>query len=197
MQMNNLKNRYIALRHGESKANVAELIVSNLADAINEDYSLTKNGEHQVKDLVTHALKNNLLSNSTIIYSSPFSRCKKTAEIAKYVLGVDGEVKVDDRLKERWFGNFDKTSAINYEKVWNNDKQNDKLKNNEESVDSVKERVNSLIMDLEKEYEGNTFLLVSHGDVLQILETQFLNMLASQHREIKPLKRGEIRELNK
>lgn len=50
--------------------------------------------------------------------SSPFSRCKRTAEIAKEVLGIKDEILFDNRLKERWFGDFGRTHNSNYQKVW-------------------------------------------------------------------------------
>ncbi len=193
--MNGFKNKYLALRHGESKANVAELIISNLTDDINGKYSLTEKGEEQVKISVEDAKEKGWLNNKTIIYSSPFSRCKRSAEIAKQVLGVKESIHIEDRLKERWFGAFDKTNTENYQKVWSIDQENKPPIENEETVESVEKRTMSLVADLEKKYNNETFLLVSHGDVLQILEACFSDISARRHRGIKPLQKAEIRAL--
>ncbi|MBM3206130.1 MAG: histidine phosphatase family protein [Candidatus Staskawiczbacteria bacterium] len=190
-----LKNKYFALRHGESKANTAEIIVSNLEDAINEEYSLTKNGEKQVSTSIENSKKSKILDSEVIIYCSPFSRCKRTAEITKELLGIKIEINIDERLRERWFGSLDKSGTNNYQKVWSNDSNNRQPEYNEESVENVKNRVVSLIDDLEKIYQQKKILLVSHGDVLQILETQFKNKSSNMHRSIKSLERGELREL--
>jgi len=193
--MKKLHNKYFILRHGESKANVAEIIISNMEDGIKEEYSLTEKGEDQVINSVTNAKNEKLLHDQVIIYSSPFSRCKKTAQIAKEVMGVKNEIKIDDRLKERWFGNLDKTNIQNYQKIWSADKESSPPVENEETAEGVEKRATSLIFDIEKQYTNKTFLLVSHGDVLQILEAWFLGVSADQHTDIKPIQKAEIREL--
>lgn len=76
-----LKNRYFIIRHGESKANVAEIILSHPEEGMKENYTLTAKGENQVRTSVEKVKYQGILDNETIIYSSPFSRCKKTAEI--------------------------------------------------------------------------------------------------------------------
>lgn len=194
--MKPLKNRYFALRHGESKANVAEIIVSDLQNGIQEEFTLTQNGENQVRGSVVKAKTENLLDENTIIYSSPFSRCKKTAEIAKEVLGLKNEVIIDGRLQERWFGDLNKAHVQNYQKIWAADKENQQPIQNEEPVEKVKERTMSLVADLEEQYSGKAMLLVSHGDVLQVLEVCLLGMPAHNHRDIRPLEKAEIRELH-
>ena len=135
------------------------------------------------------------MNESTIIYSSPFSRCKKTAEIAKEVLGVKHEIIVDKRLGERWFGNFNNTHIKNYQRIWDIDREHKQPIENEEPVNLVEKRTMSLLADLEKKYSSKNFLLVSHGDVLQILEVCFSGRLAHEHRDVVPLEKAEIREL--
>jgi broad specificity phosphatase PhoE len=51
----------------------------------------------------------------------------------------------------------------------------------------------SLLMDLESEASGENFLLVPHGDVLQILLAVCAGRPASQHRSITHLETAEIR----
>ena len=192
-----LKNRYFIIRHGESNANVAEIILSHSECGMNKEFTLTKNGEKQVMNSAKKARLDGLLDDKIIIYSSPFSRCKKTAKITKEILGVKDKIHFDDRLRERYFGDFEKTHNSNYQKVWDIDISDpDHKKFNVESVLEVQDRTLSLIDDLEKKYDNKKFLLVSHGDTLQILQTGFLNKSPKEHRNLPHLKTAEIKELN-
>ncbi len=65
---------------------------------------------------------------------------------------------------------------------------------NVESADAVMERTTSLITALENDFKGEIFLLVSHGDALQILQTAFNKKPASVHRSLPHLETAEIRE---
>lgn len=196
MKMEKLKNRYLVLRHGESKANAAEIILSDPEEGIKKKYTLTLEGENQIRRSVEQAKEGGLLDGVTIIYSSPFSRSKKSAEISKEVLDIKDEIRFDDRLRERWFGVFDKKDNDNYHRVWNLDKENPKHKEFEvESAQEVQERALSLIKDLEDKYANKKILLVSHGDVLQIMQTGVLNKSAKEHRQLPHLNVAEIREL--
>jgi len=191
-----LKNRYFIIRHGESKANIAEIILSHLEHETHENFTLTQKGKEQVRDSAEKVKMEGPLDSKTIIYSSPFSRCKKTAEIAKKVLNAKGEIHFDDRLKERYFGDFERTHISNYQKVWDIDINNPDHKNfNVESASEVQNRTLSLINDLENKYDCKKILLVSHGDALQILQTGFLNKSPKEHRNLPYLHTAEIREL--
>lgn len=190
-----MNNKYFALRHGQSKPNVLGIVLSDLEDGKKEEYTLSEQGEEQVKVSVTKAKESELLGSDTIIYSSPFSRTKKTAEIAKEVLGVDVDIIFDDRLRERWFGDWEKTDHSAYEKVWSDDERTPKHK--EKNVESTKEVLNramSLIEDLDKKYKNEQILLVSHGDAIKILETGFKKISSGLHKDLS-IHTAEIREL--
>lgn len=136
------------------------------------------------------------MGGDTIIYSSPFSRAKRTAEIAKEVLCVDSDIIFDDRLRERWFGDWEKTDNSAYEKIWEVDKINPEHKEkNVESAKEVLERTMDLVKELEGKYNGKNILLVSHGDALQIMQTGFHRVSPSLHRTLKHLETAEIRRL--
>jgi len=148
------------MRHGESKVNVAEIILSHPKHGTHEDFTLTENGEKQARDSAKKAKTEGLLNSETIIYSSPFSRCKKTAEITKEVLGVSSEIYFDDRLRERFFGDFERTHNSNYRKVWDVDINNPDHKDfSVESAQEVQNMTLSLINDLEKKYSDKKLLL--------------------------------------
>jgi len=191
-----LHNSYFALRHGQSKANAADIIISSPDDGKLEEFSLTQKGEEQVRTSVTRAREAGLLGADTIIVSSPFSRCKKSAEIAREVLASDAEITFDDRLRERWFGNWERQSVLSYEHAWREDAKNPSHTLEQvESAQSVQDRAVALVTDLEKEYQGKKILLVSHADVLQILQTWLSNISPSKHHDLPLLETGEVREL--
>ncbi|MCX6765280.1 MAG: histidine phosphatase family protein [Candidatus Nealsonbacteria bacterium] len=192
-----IHNEYFVLRHGQSKANVAGIVISHLENGIKDDYSLTEEGENQVRKSVQEAKDSGVLDNKIIIYSSPFSRCKKTAEIAKEVLGLENEIIFDDRLRERFFGDWEKKSHSAYQNVWDIDEKNPVHKEaNVESTTEVLKRTTSLIKDLEEKYKGKKILLVSHGDALQILQTGFHKVSSAFHRKLKHLETAEVRKLD-
>jgi probable phosphoglycerate mutase len=196
--MDTLNNKYFVLRHGQSQPNILGIVLSDLEDGKKEEYTLTKEGEDQVKVSVKKAKESELLGSDTIIYSSPFSRTKKTAQIAKEILGIEADIIFDDRLRERWFGDWEKTDNTAYQKIWDKDKENPKHKEkNVESAKEVRGRVESLIADIEKNNQSRCILLVSHGDTLQIMQTAFLSICPSKHREVPHLHTADIRELKR
>ncbi len=194
---NRLHNQYFALRHGQSKANAEGVIISDLKNGQLEEYTLTSEGENQVRVSAQMAKSSGMLDRDTIIISSPFSRCRRTAEIAKDILNVSSKIIFDERLRERWFGDWEQTSNAHYENVWTDDATNPEHGNaNVESAVDVQKRTASLIHDLEKRYQGKNILLVSHGDALQIMQTGFAKQSPATHRALKHLETAEIRKLH-
>jgi len=192
------KNNLFGLRHGHSKANEAGIILSGLEDGKLEDFTLTPKGESQVRESIAAAKASGLLDKTTIIISSPFSRCKRTAEVACEVLGIRPEsIIFDDRLRERWFGNWEKTGNENYERVWDKDKINPNHNDEEvESADEVQKRTSEVVLDYDNRYEGKNIVFVSHGDALQIQQTWFHGVSSATHRSLKHLETAELRRLN-
>lgn len=191
IDIDKLKNRYFVLRHGESQANAQGIVVSAPKDGTTK-FGLTRKGTKQVEKAVREA---NILDKDTIIYSSDFTRVRETAEIAKKVLNAK-PIHLTVDLRERYFGDWEKSIDSNYQEIWAEDAKNpDHKKDKVESVNEVLDRTTSLINKLEKKYNGKKILLVGHADPLHILQTSFMKVDASTHRNIKHLKVGEIREL--
>ncbi|MBI4095085.1 MAG: histidine phosphatase family protein [Candidatus Liptonbacteria bacterium] len=189
-----IKNRYFVIRHGESQANVAGILLSHPREGTIR-FGLSKKGKKQVKNSISKIKKSRLLGSDTIIYSSDFLRAKETAQIAKKSLGAR-KINFHKNLRERYFGKFDKTAFGNLDEVYKHDKRNaNHTHKGVESPNKVLRRTVALINVLEKKHKGKKILLVSHGDVLQILRAYFLNKHASHHREIPYLETAEIREL--
>jgi glucosyl-3-phosphoglycerate phosphatase len=192
--MQKFHNTYFVMRHGRSKANEQEIILSNPEDGTTA-YGLTEIGEQQAKASATDAKGKKILDNETIILSSDFTRTKETAEIVREVLNAK-PITLTPKLRERYFGLWDKKHVSHYTDVWNNDKFDaNHTKDDVESTADVRARTMSLITDLEKEYQGKTILLVSHGDALQILLTEFADIDSSQHRSLQHLETAEIRRV--
>lgn len=182
-----LRNRYFLMRHGQSKANVAGIIVSSLARDAAGDYGLSDLGREQA----LASAKRSGLPPGTVICASPFARARQTAEIVRDCLGAPPPV-VEDALRERYFGDWEGTDTANYEKVWAGD-QSGLADGGVEPASEVQDRVTSLVAELDAAHEGRTILLVSHGDALQILLTGFAGAAASAHRDVPHLETAEIR----
>lgn len=187
-----LKNNYFLMRHGKSEANVKKIIISDPIDGIN---SCGLVNEEEVRKSAKEARDIGLLDENVIIVSSDFKRTKETVEIVRKIFKT-GNVIFSPKLRERYFGNWEKTSTSNYQKVWEDDKNTPNHKNNNvESTDEVLERTTSLIKDLEERYANKNILLVSHGDALQILQTAFERIPSFKHRSLPHLETSEIRQV--
>jgi len=186
-----LTNTFSIMRHGQSKANVAGIIVSRIENDLRGDYGLSELGRAQALE----AVQARGLSSGTVIFSSDFSRARQTAEIVGAHLGAP-EVNLATALRERCFGNWEGSSTDNYARVWAADEtDSDQVGSGVEPVAAVLDRTTALIVDLERRYSGRSILLVSHGDTLQILQAGFLRVSPTRHRRLPPLGTAEIRPL--
>jgi len=74
-----LTNTFSIMRHGQSKANVAGIIVSCIENDLRGDYGLSELGRAQALE----AAQACGLATDTVIFSSDFSRARQTAEIVR------------------------------------------------------------------------------------------------------------------
>jgi broad specificity phosphatase PhoE len=190
-----LRNMYFVMRHGKSLANNEEVINSNPEKGVN-GYGLTEEGKEQAKKNAEHAQQEGMLDENTVVFSSDFARARETAEIVSEVLGCEAPL-FTPKLRERNFGDFEGTSNSNYEKVWEVDAERVSHEGSGiEEVSDVRERVLTLMGDLEETNDGKNILLVSHGDTLQILLTVFASREPYEHRSLPHLQTAEIRKCN-
>ena len=179
------------MRHGQSKANVAGIIVSSLENDLRGDYGLSDLGHAQALE----AAQACGLSTDTLIFSSDFSRAWQTAEIVRAHLDSP-EVNLATALRERCFGDWEGSATDNYARVWAADETDpEQVGSGVEPVAAVLDRTTALIVDLERRYSGRHILLVSHGDTLQILQAAFLRLSPTRHRRLPALRTAEIRQL--
>ncbi len=192
MNMQTLSNRYFVMRHGQSEANVAGIIVSNPAVGC-ASYGLTETGKQQAAKSISQSLQ---LEDTIRIYSSDFLRAKETAEIVHKLLHEKHPLHFTPQLRERFFGDLNGLGDNNYQKVWTLDQTDpNHHQYGVESANQVVTRTKGLIDELESQFENETILLVAHGDVLQLLQTWFQGVCASQHRQLPHLDTAEIRHL--
>jgi broad specificity phosphatase PhoE len=202
-----LANRFRVMRHGQSKANEAGIIVAAIESDRRGDYGLSELGLRQARAAADACG----LPADTVICSSDFARARQTAEIVRARLGA-AEVTVAEALRERCFGELEGATVASYARVWEADEAHEDHEDHEaneareaeagaghahgvEPAAVVLDRVTALVADLERRYSGRDILLVSHGDTLQILEAGFLRLDPSRHRRLPPLATAEIREL--
>lgn len=188
--MNVFKNHYLIMRHGQSEANIAGLIVSDPASGC-ERYGLTEQGRQQV---VASATQYTGIRISRVICSD-FLRTTQTASLAAETLGLLSP-QIEVGLRERFFGDWEGKSDVNYQDIWQLDQQAEKQTvQGIETVQQVRQRGLNVIENLEQQFQNEVILLVSHGDMLQILLTAFVGIPADQHRTLPHHDQGEIKPL--
>ena len=192
LTLETLANRYMVMRHGHSLANRQGIIVSHPPNGCN-GFGLSGLGRQQVRDSLQ---SDTLLDAGTIVISSDFVRAAESAVIVHETLGCHAALETDVRLRERNFGELELGPDSAYDLVWDRDRLDaDSSWCSVESARRVMARVTDLIADLEGRHAEQSFLLVSHGDALQILQTAFARRDASQHRRLEHLHTAEIRLL--
>ena len=193
LTLDRLANRYFVMRHGQSLANLQQVIVSHPQNGV-DAYGLSEHGRTQVRESVKSSSG---LDSSLLIVSSDFRRARETAEIAYELLGSTSPLNFDPRLRERNFGVWELTPDSAYPLIWASDEINpDNEDKGVESPNQVMQRVTALVLEYDEKFSGLTMLLISHGDALQILQTAFLKRHASEHRHQLHLETAEIRELS-
>lgn len=186
------RNRYYAMRHGQSQANLEGVIVSDPTVGT-AGYGLTGTGMRQARE---SANAFHVSVASLRIYSSDFLRARQTAGLVHDILQPPSAVTLTPLLRERFFGDLNGRTDAAYADVWARDAIDpDHHDWNVESVTAVVTRVGKLLQDLESKYQEQDILLVAHGDVLQMLQAAFEGRPLSQHRQLPHLGVAEIRRL--
>ena len=191
-----LRNRYYAVRHGQSTANTAGIISSDPVVAL-YNHGLTDVG--QVEAATAARILSQLITDATsiVVISSDFCRAKQTADIIHSRMRLRRPLVLKTALRERNFGQLNGLDNGEYHKVWERDAVNPF--HNEWAVESaadVYRRGVALIAECESSYTASVIILVSHGDTLQILQTAFQLVSPSKHRSLQHLGNGHVRQLS-
>ncbi len=155
------RNRYLLMRHGHSQANAQGTIISSPERGLLA-YGLSPQGEQQLADTVARWH----WPVPTQVVHSDFLRTTHTAARVAAAFGL--EMQKEERLREVWA--FDAQNA-------------DHTQWQVEPVKRVAARMVAALEALEQRFEGETVLVVSHGDPLQILLTALAGKPLTQHRE--------------
>lgn len=183
------RNRYLLMRHGHSQANQQGVIVSSPERGI-ENFGLSMHGEQQLAQLVADWH----WPAPTRVVHSDFLRTTQTAAHVAARFGL--APSVDTRLRERNFGDLEGQGDEHYPSVWALDAEDAEHRHYQvEALSAVAQRMQAVIVDWEQQVSGETILLVSHGDPLQILLTALANKPLSQHREQQALLPASITQL--
>ena len=183
------QNRYLLMRHGHSLANQQGVIISSPERGL-ADYGLSRQGQQQLDRLLSvwhWAVPDRILH----------SDFRRTSETAKRIAGHFGlALDADPRLRERHFGSLEGEQDDRYAEVWASDARDPGHHHaGVESVVEVAARMRAVIAELERRHNGESILLVSHGDPLQILLTALEGRELSRHRERETLSPASITPL--
>lgn len=183
------RNSYLLMRHGESDANVSGVIVSDPKIGC-ERFGLTDRGAKQiiasVKGFTGEAI--------TQIVCSDFLRTLQTAQLVANTLNLP-QPEQEVGLRERFFGKWEGMSAEHYENIWQRDEMDKHSDDGVERPQEVAQRGLMVLERLEQQYQGEVILLVSHGDMLQILSTSIAGISPHKHRSLPHHQTGEIKYL--
>jgi probable phosphoglycerate mutase len=185
-----LKNRYFLMRHGESLANVADLIVSLPENGL-EAYGLSELGREQA----FKSAQESGLGPDTLVVASDFLRTRHTAEMACQALGAKA-LRLHEGLRERAFGQLEGGKGADYHRVWaRDDEDSEHVDFRVESAAALASRLGALLEALEREHQDQTILLVSHGDPLRFLQVWAAGRPLTAHRQVRNFAPAEIRAL--
>ncbi|CAK9075327.1 unnamed protein product [Durusdinium trenchii] len=171
-----LRHRFFALRHGESEANVAKIIISD-PKVGTKAFGLTAAGRKGATRAGQMFKKT--AAKRVVMVSSDFSRAKQTAQLFAQALRKAGRIcplRIAKELRERRFGSLEADSDARYPEVWAQDRHDPAARPfGVEAAQAVQRRTSRLVAKLDRELpDGADVVLVSHGDALQILQTAFL-----------------------
>ena len=201
-----LKNDFCALRHGQSTANVAQIISSH-PDVAPFQHGLSPLGNEQAEAaaqvIVNYYMEQDKYSG-ILILTSDYLRAKETAMCVGAAVLAAGLPLYDRQhcyvietaLRERWFGDWDGGSDSHYPDVWKDDAIDPSHTNHQvESVLAVMDRTTSCVVRWDRALTNYLIVLVAHGDVLQITQTAFAKMDGSKHRTLQHLETATLRPL--
>jgi len=196
-----LQNVYFAIRHGESEANVTCVVSSDKVLATKQ-HGLTSKGKEDARrgaeDIAKHLED---MAREVVLIHSPFLRTTQTAQVVRDVLGSKcSEMRQEVLLCERSFGVFEgKNSHESYNQVWAQDEINGCKENSFEceSVYAVSDRAAEVILRCEREFKDKAIVIVSHGDILQIMRSTLIrDMDPKHHRRGEHLNPGQAIRLH-
>lgn len=167
------------VRHAQSVGNLAaekayEQGASRLdLDVRDADVDLSDDGRDQARALGGWLAQLGAEERPTAVMSSPYLRASETARVALAESGLDLEIRLDERLRERDLGSFDGLTGKGYAEMYEEEarrrKRTGKLYYRPpggESWSDVALRVRSLLSTMREDFCGDRLLVVSHQAVI-------------------------------
>jgi len=187
-------NHYFVMRHGYAQSNVTHTWDFE-GDPSNH---LTEEGRLGVQ-ASAEKFKGTKID---IIIRSPLLRAKETAEITAGVIGYEGEILVDDRLREIQPGHeYQGRDLSTFLSKFTHYPHRYTMPNPEgESYADVRARIMQCMEELERSYRDKNILLVTHGGVTVNMAVGFSGMLTldipDDIEDRAYFKNAEIRQLD-
>ncbi|MFA6397560.1 MAG: class I tRNA ligase family protein [Candidatus Paceibacterota bacterium] len=155
-------NKYFGMRHGQGEHNVLN-VCSGVADF---PHHLTENGIAHVKEMAEKLKEKNI----TKIIISPFVRTKETAKIVASIIGFpEDQIIIDERLHEYNFGEFNGKPKSEFNK-WQKEKEDFfTAPKGGESCYDAKKRISEFLYDIDRKFQNENILFVSHGIAFELL----------------------------
>ena len=149
------------VRHGQTDWNKQKVMQGQI------DVPLNETGKEQAREL-GEKLKDIVFDH---IFCSPLLRTRQTLENLK--LKSNTRIIYDDRLKERNYGEFEKTkkSSFDYNLFWNYS-ENIKYTKAEQCQDFFK-RVIEFFDEIKKNYKDKNILIVTHAGITKVAKCYF------------------------
>jgi isoleucyl-tRNA synthetase len=154
------KNKYVAMRHGES-----ENVIFKIIDSGDQNSHLTPLGKEQVAAAAKILKKENI----DLIFSSDLERTRESAEIIAEALGLS--VHYDKRLREINLGSLSGKPVSDYWKLFplEESRFTGRPDGNSESYNDLRARTWDFLQDMEREHRGKNILILSHEDTIWML----------------------------
>ena len=196
LELSVLRNRYFAMRHAQSEANVLGVAVGDPRRGV-AGFGLTALGRRQAVEAARVFKESCAPSlNETEIVASDFRRTRETAELFARTLGGSTPVQLREGLRERSFGGLEGKGHETMAALLESEGLEALIdRYGCERAEAVTDRVVRVIRNLEEQRRAKTVILVSHADPIQALMVAFSGIDVSEHERIAPLDYAEIVEL--
>lgn len=177
--------KILLLRHAESEDNNQNILGGN------SEAKITRYGKSQASN-IGKVLASKYNINKA--YSSPRKRCLMTSELVLKELKGNIPLIISNKLSERDFGVFSGKlmSEVDFSLI---DKQEKGNEYKVESIEEVKERVESFIQELKSKYsDSDTILLITHSNPIRIFSMIIEDISFSEVLKKKNIKNAEYIE---
>lgn len=194
-----LKNKFYILRHGETVyQTIKKDFVYPRRESINV-IGLTRNGKIKIKETAFEIKKKKI----DYIYSSDFKRARETSLIVADGIGLEKEkIFFSKNLRDINLGKYHgKKKNLFYKEMPCFLMDFNSRPSKGESLKEAQKRVVDFIKFIDKKHENQKILIVSHGELLWLLEISVKKIKRKDYLGVNFIKNnyistGEIRELN-